>query len=114
MFAAAIYLLVIGFIFYLCYDFCRYITGRDIMLRELRHENTQLMHKRLDLEEENLQLKRMNDMLIRQLTAVETKPVEENNYAEQIIKLEAELRTKDMLLEQKWNTARAAWEVANG
>ena len=110
-----IYAILITIIFVAVFDYCKHVVARDAMVKALRRENTQLTHKNLHLEEQNLQLRKENDALERKLNNVETNHhLREEQTADVIAKLNAEIRLKDKMLEQKWKTARAVCEVVNG
>lgn len=96
-------------------DYYKHVVGNDAMLRALRRENVQLVHKNMALEEYNIALLKKNEALEKQLNKVKTTHVlQEEQAAEVIAKLQAEIRMKDKMLEQKWKTARTACEVVNG
>ena len=84
------------------------------MEKTLRRENVQLVHKNMALEQQNLQLRKEKDALERKLNKVESKhTLQDEQTADVIAKMQAEIRLKDKMLEQKWKTARTACEVVN-
>lgn len=110
-----IYGIVIAFILIAAFDYLKCVEARDAMVRALRRENTQLVHKNMALEEYNVALLKKNEALEKQLNKVNTTHLlQEEQAAEVIAKLQAEIRMKDKMLEQKWKTARTACEVVNG
>lgn len=93
-------------------NFCKKSADRDATLRALRRENTMLTRKNMALDEYNLALRKENDALVRRLNNVEnTQALRDEQAAYTIEKLQAEVRLKDKMLEQKWKTARS---VVNG
>ena len=110
-----IYGLLITIILVAAFDYGKHAISNDAMVRALRRENTQLTHKNMALEEYNLALLKKNDALEKQLNKVKTTHIlKDEQTADEIAKLQAEIRLKDKMLEQKWKTARAVCEVVNG
>ena len=96
-------------------DYYKHVVGNDAMLRALRRENVQLVHKNMALEEQNLALIKKNEAIEAKLNKVESMhTLQDEHTADVIAKLQAEIRMKDKMLEQKWKTARAVCEVVNG
>lgn len=107
-----LYAIVFIIILYVVLDYCRHVSAREAMLKSLRRENTMLVHKNMSLDENNLALRRNVEALEKQLSKSEALHVmKEEQAADTIAKLEAEIRLKDKMLEQKWKTARTVCEV---
>ena len=109
-----IYGIVFVIILITVFDYLKCAVARDYVVKSLRRENTQLVHKNMALEDQNLALKRKNAALEQNICKLKaTQSFNDNNTADRIAKLEAEIRLKDTMLAQKWQTARAAYEVVN-
>lgn len=94
------------------YDFLKCDEARGEAVKSLRRENTQLVNKNLALEKQVLQLKKKQVALEQKITKMEaTQSFVDNNAADRIAKLEAEIRLKDKMLEQKWKAAKAAYDA---
>lgn len=111
----AIYAIVFTLILITVFDYLKCLNARDEIVKSLRRENTQLVNKNLALDKQVLALKKKNAALEQQLTVEKSyQSFRDNNAADRIAKLEAEIRLKDKMLAQKWQTAKAAYDVVNG
>ena len=96
-------------------DFYKHVVDSDSTAKSLRRENARLIHRNRSLEAQNLQLKEKNDALLREYVQFKlTHTLQDEHTADEIATLQAEIRKKDKMLEQKWKAARAACEAANG
>ena len=102
---------VIAFIFTLI-ALCSYvksIASREAMLMALRRENAQLLHDKLNLQRRNMMLREELEAREEQLRKARVmQTIRDTNTTDTIAALQAEIRHKDKMLAQKWQTAKAA------
>ena len=91
------------------YNYIKSVAAHEAQLIALRRENTQLLHDKLNLERKNMQLRdelrSVEQMLNRDKTI---RSIRDNNNADLIAALQAEIRRKDKIIAQKWQTAKTA------
>lgn len=91
------------------YNYIKSVAAHEAQLIALRRENTQLLHDKLTLERKNMQLKDELNAMEQQLKKDKAiRSIRDNNNADLIAALQAELRRKDKMIDQKWRTARTA------
>lgn len=95
------------------YNYVKSVSSHEDMLMALRRENTHLTRENWSLAQKNLQLQAEMHELERQLRRARVnQSIRDNNSADMIAQLQAELRMKDKMLAQKWMTAKAAHAAA--
>ena len=105
----AIFVGVTAFGFLAIYNYIKSVATREAQMIALRRENTQLLHDKLTLERKNMQLRdelrNAQQMLNKDRTI---RSIRDNNNADMIAALQAEIRRKDKIIAQKWQTAKTA------
>lgn len=105
----AIFVSVSLFILVAIYNYIKSIAAHEAQLIALRRENTQLLHDKLTLERKNMQLRDELSAMEQQLKKDKAiRSIRDNNNADLIAALQAELRRKDKMIDQKWRTAKTA------
>ena len=89
------------------------IASREAMVAALRRENTQLLRDKLALQHRNMILREELEVREEQLRKARVmQSIKDNNTADLIAGLQAEIRYKDRILAQKWHTAKASYVSA--
>lgn len=91
------------------YNYIKSIASREAMLMALRRENTQLLHDKLALQRRNMMLREELEAREEQLRKARVmQSIRDTDTADTVAALKAEIRHKDKMLAQKWQTAKAA------
>lgn len=91
------------------YNYIKSVAAHEAQLIALRRENTQLLHDKLTLERTNMKLRDELNAMEHQLKKDRAiRSIRDNNNAEIIATLQAEIRRKDKVIDQKWRTAKTA------
>ena len=94
-------------------SYMKSVEAHEAMLVALRRENTLLLRDKLSLEKKNMQLREENNALEQQLRKARAKQsIRENYSADVIAALQAEIRRKDKIIDQKWMIAKGTYEAA--
>ena len=104
----AIFVIVILLALIALYNYVKSIAAREAVLMALRRENTQLLHDKLALQRKNMMLRdelEARDEQLRKAKVMQS--IRDNNTADMIAAMQAEIRCKDKMLAQKWQTAKA-------
>ena len=98
------------------FAFCAHIknvAAHEAMLVSLRRENAMLLRDKLNLEKRNMELRDEKTALEQQLRKVSVKQsLRDNDTADYIAALKAEIRRKDKIIDQKWMVAKGTYEAA--
>jgi hypothetical protein len=106
----AIFLIVVLVILFAVINYISSVAKHEALLIALRRENAQLMHDKLSLERKNMELRDEKRTLEQQLERARTKlSIRETYNSDVISALQAELRRKDKLINQKWAAAKAVY-----
>ena len=90
-------------------NYIKSIAAREAMLMALRRENTQLLHDKLALQRRNMILREELETREEQLRKARVmQSIRDTDTSDTIAALKAEIRNKDKMLAQKWQTAKAA------
>ena len=89
-------------------SYVKSIAAREAILMALRRENAQLLHDKLTLQRRNMMLREELEAREEQLRKARVmQSIHDDNTADVIAGLKAEIRHKDKMLAQKWQTAKA-------